>query len=1012
VYERSRQVLQREVFGKNRHAQDRYQVWLELNAWRAIDAQRLRARLAKARGRLPRISVIMPVYAPRRAYLERAVESVRQQVYGDWELCVADDASPDRSIPECLARQAAIDRRIKWTRNATNLGIAGATNAAAALAEGDFLAFLDHDDELTPDALAEVALHIAEHPETDFLYSDDDKIDADGVRFDPQFKPDWSPELLLSTMYMCHLIVVRRQLFEQLGGTRADFDGSQDHDLALRATERARRVGHIPRVLYHWRAIPGSAAHSGTAKTYAFRAGRRAVADALRRRGIAAQVTHPAWTEADRCGIYQHEFPDTGPEVAILIPTRNQRDLLKNCVQSLRSTTYRNFRVVIADNLSDDAATLDYLAGVDARLLRIGNHGPNVNYSYLNNRAVEQIDTPYILFLHDDTRVLEPRWLSRMMGFAQMPGVGAVGARLFYPDHRVQHAGMLQLQGPHHGLPNHAFQGLHHWDLGYHAYAVMTRNCSAVTGACMLTSRRLFLELGGFNEKEFAVGFSDVDYGYRLADRGYRCVYCAGAELIHFEGASGPAGNDPDEEAAFHRKYGRRVDPWYNPNLSLDNVRFEIQPRRLARPRTTPVRALLYSHDLRREGAPLALFELAAGLKDQGVLDPLVFSPQGGPLADAYARAGIPLLVRRSPLAGVATAAAFDVALEEFAELLHQEGIEVVHGNTLMSYFAIAAAQRAGLPSLWSVQESERRQTCFEFLPRPLRRRAYECFRFPYRVVFVAEATRRAWSALDWRHTFAVIHNGLDLRPIEAAAARWDPVAAREQLGLADGEVCILLVGTISARKGQHDLPWAMAEMDAALWPRVRCFIVGGDDHDADYNRGLHDLVAGLPQPLAGRVRVVHDAADVAPYYRAADIQVCTSRIESAPRVLAEAMAHGLPIVTTPVCGIPEQVREDLNALFYAPGDIGKLAAHLGRLVGDDALRRRMGANSRKVLAALPSYEEMLAAWAEVFREAADSPAAAGKTRMRKVSLRIDRPETFPRFSPLPRSSGVPAAQG
>ncbi len=272
----------------------------------------------------------------------------------------------------------------------------------------------------------------------------------------------------------------------------------------------------------------------------------------------------------------------------------------------------------------------------------------------------------------------------------------------------------------------------------------------------------------------------------------------------------------------------------------------------------------------------------------------------------------------------------------------------------------------------------------------PLRHRAYECFRFPYRIVFVAEATRRAWSDLDSRNTFTVIYNGLKSRPIEAVGRALGSRSARARLGLADGEVCILLVGTVCSRKGQHDLPPALAAMDAALWPRVRCFIVGAGDRDGRIQPRAPRPGGKLPKPLHDRVRIVHDAADVAPYYRAADIKVCSSRIESAPRVLAEAMAHALPIVTTPVFGIPEQVRENLNALFYAPGDIGKLAAHLGRLVGDDALRQQMGANSRRVLAALPTYEEMLAHWAEVFCEAADSPAPRRKTETVSDAIRID----------------------
>ena len=750
-------------------------------------------------------------------------------------------------------------------------------------------------------------------------------------------------------------------------------------------------------------------AHSVTAKPACFEAGRKAVEDALRRRGIASQVTHPAWAVADRCGIAQHDFSDTGPEVTLLIPTRNRVDILKNCVQSLRLTTYRNFRVVIADNLSDDPATLSYLAEVDAHVLRIGNNGPSFSYSYLNNRAVEQIDSPYVLFLNDDTQVLEPRWLSRMMGFAQMSGVGAVGARLLFPDHRVQHAGVLQLHGPYRGLPGNAFKFLPDWDQGYLSHAVVTRNYSAVTAACMLTRRRLFLDLGGFNEKEFAVAFNDVDYGYRLVDRGYRCVSCSGAELIHFEGHSHREDN-PDEEAAFRRKYAGRVDPWYSPNLSLDNERFEIQPRRLAKPRTAPIRALMCSHNLNLEGAPITLFGLTTGLKEKGILEPVVYSPENGPMADAYARVGIPVIVRKSPMVEVFTEVAFDRSIEGLAKFLHEQGIEVVHGNTLMSYFAIAAAQRAGLPSLWNVHESEPYQTYFQFLPKTFRHRAYECFRFPYRIVFVAEATRRAWSDLDSRKTFTVIYNGLDPRQIEASAAHWDRNNARAQLGLSDGEVCILLVGTVSSRKGQHDMPRALAKMNATLWPRVRCFIVGAGDRDSDYNRGLHDLVAKLPKPLNNRVRIVHNAEDVTPYYRAADIKVCSSRIESSPRVIVEAMAHGLPIVTTPVFGIPEQVRENVNALFYSPGNIRQLAAQLGRLVGDDALRQCMGANSRKVLASLPTYEEMLENWTKVFREAADSPAPTREGETMNDAVRIDSSESLDRPNWLQRLQCIGSA--
>jgi len=301
---------------------DPYEAWLEVNEWNARRAGWLRARLS-ALSDPPLLSIVMPVYDPPLALLDRAIASVAAQVYPRWELCIADDASTDEAVRETLSRWAAQDPRIRVVFREANGHISRATNSAADLACGDFLAFMDQDDEITPDALGEIALHLVEHPETDVLYSDDDKIDVEGRRFAPQFKPDWSPELLLSYMYWSHLLVVRRRVFAEAGGLRPGFEGAQDYDLALRVTEITDRVGHLPKVLYHWRVTPGSTAGSGAAKPESFGAGRRAVQEALDRRGIRARAHQPDWAVAAGCGIFAHEFPDDGPRVAIIIPTRN-----------------------------------------------------------------------------------------------------------------------------------------------------------------------------------------------------------------------------------------------------------------------------------------------------------------------------------------------------------------------------------------------------------------------------------------------------------------------------------------------------------------------------------------------------------------------------------------------------------------------------------------------------------------------------------------------------------------
>jgi len=945
-----------------------YDAWLAVNAWTAESHENLKSRLAHAGEQLPKISVVMPVHDPDPHFLSRAIQSVAGQVYSNWELCIADDAGTDPEVARLLQEWAVRDPRIRTMRREENGGISRATNSAASLATGDFLLFLDHDDELSPDALGEVALYINDHPVTDFLYSDDDKIDAHGKRFAPQFKPDWSPELLLSYMFCSHLVAVRKSLFDELGGMRAGFEGSQDYDFALRATELARHVGHVPLVLYHWRAIPGSTAQSGAAKPGSIDAGRQAVQETFHRRGIRAVASHPAWAARDNVGIFHHEFPDEGPSVTIIIPTRNRLKYLRACLDSVRQTTYGNYRIMIVDNGSDEPETLRYLESCGHPVSRIVSPDGVFNFAYINNCAVEQTDSEYVLFLNNDTEVREPKWLSRMMGYARFEGVGAVGARLLFPDGKIQHAGVIH--GLYHGIAGPAFKCSPAWDNGYLSYARVVRNYSAVTGACMLTPRRLFLSVGGFDEEAFAVAYNDIDYCYRLSDLGYRCVYVPGAELVHHEGASRGLLDDPSQEAAFRSKYSGRQDPFYSPHLSLTNERFEIMPRRIVPSKNRcPVRAFMAAFNLNREGASYSQFEMTVQLKDDGVIDPIVYSPEDGPLRDLYEQAGIPVQVNLHPLAGVFTAAEYECAIDRFAETIRLTGAEIVYANTLQTFYAVAAAHKRGIPSIWNPRESEPWQTYFDHFGPEIVRRALGCFAYPYRIIFVADATRNVYSALNSHHNFMVIHNGLNLGRLEKQARRWPRTAAREKLQAKEEEIILLLLGTVCPRKGQEDLIRAIARLDRKLHPLVQCFIVG--DRAGSYSNELHALARSLPESLQRRVHIVPEVEDTALYYRAADIFVCTSRIESFPRVVLEAMAYELPVVTTPVYGIREQVRPGINGLFYDPGNDKQLAATIAGLIRDPAHRRQLAANSRHVLATLNTFKEMVAQYGQTFREAA-----------------------------------------
>jgi GT2 family glycosyltransferase/glycosyltransferase involved in cell wall biosynthesis len=990
---------------------DRYDAWLEVNQWNVRSRDYLISRLKSCGEALPKISVVMPVYNPQIDFLESAIDSVINQVYQNWELCIADDFSTDATVAETLKDWAEKDDRIRITFRTENGNISAATNSASALATGDIILFLDNDDELTPDALGEVALYFAAHPTTDFLYSDDDKIDTKGRRFAPQFKPEWSPELLLSYMYLGHLCAVKKEIFEQIGGLRLGFEGSQDYDFALRATEISRRVAHLPLVLYHWRTAPGSTAVSGAAKPSSFAAGQQAIQDALNRREIKGSVAQHAWAIKENLGIFAQDFPDDGPSVTLIIPTKNQVKLLKACIDSLESTTYKNYQIAVIDNESDDPKTLEYLNQLNCQVLRIKNPGGKFSFAAINNRAVEQVDSEYVLFLNNDTEVITPRWLSQMVGYAQIPAVGAVGARLLYPDGRIQHAGVIH--GLHHGLAGHAFKLMNKDNRGYLSQAMVTRNYSAVTAACTITPRQLFLELGGFDEDNFAVAYNDVDYGYRLLERGYRCVYCPDAELLHKEGTSRGFTDNPEEVAAFRRKYAGKNDSFYSPHLSLEDEYFHIQPRRvfmkeegkkeegrlatdfvadltdvtdvtdgrdkgelqfadsglLSVANTNncihPVRVLMCSNSLDFTGAPLHQYEIAVKLAAEGVIVPIVLCTTDGPLRQAYEQQGIEVIVRDNPLEHIYQRDAYDEAIRSFSKEIESLKVDAIYANTLENFFVVDAAHNIGIPAVWNVHESEPWQTYFNRFGSEIAARALECFRFPYKVIFVADATRDRYLPLNSHYNFTVIHNGLDLSKLENSD---NFELARKSLGVAAEDVVILLLGTVCERKGQQDLVKALSLLPEKWHNKIRCFIVG--DRPSIYSSKLADMVGELPEELRRRVTVVPETGKPGKYYKAADIFVCTSRIESFPRVILEAMACDLPIITSPVFGIKEQVRPGINGLFYTPDRPDELVAALISLLEDKLLRQQLAGNAKYVLDSLNTFEEMTQAYADIFCEA------------------------------------------
>ncbi|HZQ78253.1 MAG TPA: glycosyltransferase [Acidimicrobiia bacterium] len=521
---------------------------------------------------IPTLSVVVPVYHADLQLMERCIDSVRRQDLQTWQLCLCDDGSNDPALAEVLRVASDADPRIVVTHRVENGGISAATNDAVALATGEFIAFLDQDDELEPGILGEVVLALADMPEADVLYTDEDKIDEQGEFTEPYFKPGWSPDHLLSNMYFGHLFVVRRSLFHQLGGLRSEFDGSQDYDLALRVTERARQIVHLPTVGYHWRKIAGSTAQDYRSKPGADMAAKAALNDALSRRRIAGSVEKGLTESTFRV----RRVIDEQALVSVIVPFHNGAELLRRCVVSLRDYGgHENWEVLLVDNRSWEPETRAILNRLteDSRC-RVVPYTDHFNWAALNNFAVKRSNGGYLLFLNADVESQKSGWLAAMVEQAQRPEVGAVGARLVYPDGRIQHAGVVMGLGG--GVAGHAFCFCPPDRQGYFGLDRVIRNYSAVTGACMMVRRDVFDAAGGFDE-ELTVAYNDIDFCLRLRQMGYLNVYTPFAELIHEESAArGRASREYAETAIMFRRWEPliRSDPYFNPNL--DPLRHEF----------------------------------------------------------------------------------------------------------------------------------------------------------------------------------------------------------------------------------------------------------------------------------------------------------------------------------------------------------------------------------------------------------------------------------------------------
>jgi GT2 family glycosyltransferase len=560
-----------------------YRRWIErYERLSAQDRRRILSHMERM-SRRPFFSVVMPVFNAPPEFLRAAIESVRQQMYPHWELCIADDASTETEVREILDEFAAADERIRVVYREVNGHISEASNSALALAQGEYVVLLDQDDLLPEHALYWIAAELEQHPDAVVIYSDEDKIDEYGRRFEPYFKPDWNPQLILSQNFVSHLGVYRREALRAAGGFRRGFEGSQDYDLLLRVTEGLSpiRIRHVPAILYHWRAAAGSTALDAGEKCYAWEAGRKALAEHLARTGVDAEVLETEWGS---CYRVRYALPIDKPLVSIVVPTRDRFDLLHCCIESILSkTVYDRYEILVVDNQTVERRALKYLAVLRNRpRMTVLCYDQPFNYSAINNFAAQHARGEVLCLLNNDTEVLSPDWMEEMLGCLTQPGVGIVGARLLYPDNTVQHGGVLVGVG---GVANHAHAFRPRQDPGYFGRALLAQDFSAVTGACLMIRKSLFEKLGGMDEKGLAVAFNDVDLCLKARQAGWRIVWTPYAELYHHESVSRGSDDTPEKqarhkaEAACMRTRWEAFlarDPFYNPNLSVERPDFSL----------------------------------------------------------------------------------------------------------------------------------------------------------------------------------------------------------------------------------------------------------------------------------------------------------------------------------------------------------------------------------------------------------------------------------------------------
>jgi GT2 family glycosyltransferase/glycosyltransferase involved in cell wall biosynthesis len=926
---------------------DRYQAWIashEPDAT-ALDRQR---KVARSWLNAPKISLLVPVFNPSPRFLEAMLASVGAQTYENWEICLADASSNDRRTAEILKNWQAREPRLRWQRLERNLGISENSNRVLDLATGDFVALLDHDDALTPFALFELAKAIRESPDTQIFYSDEDRLDENGARRNPFFKPEWSPELLYSSMYLGHLTAYRRTFVQELGGFRKEFDLSQDYDLALRATEGTRAIQHIPHVLYHWREHTASGNLGG--KPEARKTNLAALRDAMRRRGLSAEVLEYPTANRARMKI------TSWPRVSVVIPT-DSASRAEACLRELsQRTDYPALEPVLVANSALIAALSENVpAGTNVRFVAFDQL---FNFSAKCNRGARAASGERLIFFNDDVESGQRDWIQNLIEPLENPEVGGVAPKMIYGNGKIQHAGLVM--GVR-GLMGTAF---HQWNadsVDYFNFAQSMRNVSVLSGACLAMRQGDFFRLGEFDETNTPVSHSDTDLCFRIRQAGMRCVYTPFTTMIHRGHVSmgdreyKTKARPRDKSSIFLLKRWAGFtccDPYYTENMRDWLYADSPTPIGMFAPEfssavTSSPDLLFVSHDLSWSGAPIILLHAAKWCKEHGAFV-LVMSPEDGPLREKFVEAGIPVIV--DPLV--------TTGHESFRNFAR--GFDCLVASTIFGAPAIRAAHMEAIPNIWWIHEG---LVGDHYLRRDAKLRAT----VPLADFIVTPDTHSS-----------LIYQPFADRPIRRLVdgipdlvQKFGPAAQRKA-----GPLRFLLLGTIEHRKGQEVFLEALRKLPQNVLAKAQFQIVGRPN-DLKITREI-EAAAAACSFLTFRRCVTHD--DALGLIRDADVMVSSSWDETGPLTLIEGMALGKAVLSTRVGAVGENLVSEEDALLIKPGDAQGLANALERLVREPELVEKLARNSRKAYEKYFALDRFGAGFLKLVDEVISSAQGQSKT--------------------------------